>query len=165
MPGSFRLLIMLVVTALSCAAVPAPVGADDMVLFKNGRTLRADDLEQKDGMYRITTMAGGVMEVPVSLVEKVIACMTDHDVEEQRGTEPAGLTNPAGTRRTGSSTVTKIPPAGIGGTAGSKDKSTAGRPAGGRAGGKGLVRIPPRGRSLQKPAGGDKTKPPEKGEK
>jgi len=167
MSGAYRIFYTMVIVVSCCAAMPLPVVADDMVLFKNGRTLRADDLELEDGMYRITTMAGGVMEVPAVLVEKVISCVTDHEVEEQRATTPANPTGLAGTKRTGHSNVTKIPPAGSGGKAGSLGgKGAAGGIGAGRAGGKGVIQIPPRGgRSLQKPASGDKTKPPQKGEK
>ncbi len=120
----------------------------------------ADELKLEDGIYRITTMAGGVMEIPVDLVERVIACVLDKEVEEQRGTVPAGATRPPTKTMGDRSNVTKVPPVGSRGAGGRVNKS----PILGGGKGRGATPIPPRGgKSLGKP-GGDKTIP-EKGGK
>ncbi len=157
-----QILCIILLTVAFCALSPPPASADDMVLFKNGRTLRADELELNDGAYRITTMSGGVMEIPVELVERVIACVVDKDVEEQRGTAPPTPPRAPGSTTGDRSKVTKIPPIGSGGGAGRVGRSpVGGGKAGGRAGG--ATPIPPRGgRSLGKP--GDKTIPEKGGE-
>jgi len=142
-----QILLIFVLTVAFSSAAPPPVPADDMVLFKNGRTLRADELELKDGVYQITTMSGGIMKVPLQLVEKVISCVVDKEVEESRGTDPAG-SRPPGNTRSSQSKVTRIPPVGAGGGGGSSrvrlppfdggktGKATTIPPRGGRATGK-----------------------------
>lgn len=160
----FQTLCTIFIAALCYAALlPEPAMADDMVLFKNGRTIRADDLEQKKGVYRITTMSGGVMEVPVQLVERVIPCVVDKEVEEARGADPA-TPPPSDTARTGRSTATRIPPAG------SRAAKGAGKGAGvlgsGKAAGKGGKEasvIPPRGGNSLGNPGSRVRKPPAKG--
>lgn len=164
MTRTIQIMIITVLAVAFSAVLPPPAAADDMVLFKNGRTLRADELKLEDGIYRITTMAGGVMEIPVDLVERVIACVLDKEVEEQRGTVPAGATRPPTKTMGDRSNVTKVPPVGSRGAGGRVNKSPI--LGGGKAGGKGggATPIPPRGgRSLGKP-GGDKTIPEKGGE-
>ncbi len=153
------LFIAMLMVAFS-AAFPSAASADDMVLFKNGRTLRADELELKDGVYRITTMAGGVMEVPVQLVARVISCVVDKDIEEQRGTVPADVQSPTVVRGSAHTNATKIPPAGFGGSAGSMGKGAmgGGKPGGGKAG-DGATVIPPRGGRALGKSGAARTRP------
>jgi len=127
---------------------PPPVPADDMVLFKNGKTLRADELELKDGAYRITTMAGGIMEVPVALVARVVTCLVDKEVEVQRGTAPPN--RPGSRPPTAGKAPQNIPPAGspgtLGGSRGDKGGMNGkGGALGGAKGGPGVKVIPPKG--------------------
>ena len=146
---------LLLLTAVFALALPVVVTADEIVLFKNGKTLRADELVEENGVYRITTMSGGVMQIPVQLVDRVISCSVDHDVKEERGTAPAG--RPGGQARAGRSSVTKIPPAG----AGARGKSPMGGRLGGAGGaaGKAPATIPPKGGMggrVRVPPGGEK---------
>ncbi len=136
---SVPLMKLLLLTAVFALVLPVVVTADEIVLFKNGKTLRADELEEEDGVYRITTMSGGVMQIPVQLVDRVITCTVDHDVKEERGTAPAGSRR--GSSAANRSNVTRIPPAG------SRGKSpTGGKPGGaGSATGKAPVTIPAKG--------------------
>lgn len=160
MTRPFQILLIFVLAAVFSTVSPPPAPADDMVLFKNGRTLRADELELKDGAYRITTMSGGIMEVPVQLVERVISCVVDKEVEEQRGTVPAGSRAPGSTRSEHSSAM-KIPPMGLGGGAARSGNRALGGSKAGAKGSKATV-IPPRGgRSMGK--GGSKLTNPGKG--
>lgn len=155
-----QILFIVMLAVAFGAAFPSPARADDMVLFKNGRTLRADELELKNGVYRITTMTGGVMEIPVQLVEQVISCVVDKDVEEQRGTVPAGAAAPAVTGSGDHSNATKIPPAGLGGAAGSMGKGFigGGKPGEGKSG-DGAMAIPPRGGKSLGRGGAARTRP------
>ncbi len=136
---SVPLMKLLLLTAVFALALPVVVTADEIVLFKNGKTLRADELVEEDGVYRITTMSGGVMQIPVQLVDRVINCTVDHDVKEERGTTPAG--GRRGSSAANRSNVTRIPPAGA------RGKSPTGGKLGGAGGatGKAPVTIPPKG--------------------
>lgn len=152
---STQILLLFVLTVVFSSAAPSPVPADDMVLFKNGRTLRADELILKDGTYLITTMSGGIMKVPLQLVERVISCVVDKEVEESRGSDPAG-SRPPGNTKSSKSKVTRIPPVGAGGGGGRVRLP----PLGGGKTGK-ATSIPPRGGRSPGNTGSRLTKPGE----
>lgn len=155
MTRSFQTLLTIALAAFFLALCAPTAPADEMVLFKNGKTLRADELELEDGVYRITTMAGGVMEVPEALVARVVTCMVDKDVEEQRGTAPA---SPPPRPPAAGKTPEKIPPAG--GSRGAKGGTLGGGKGGARGGAGGIG-----GRGGNKGGSGVKVIPPKGGAK
>lgn len=73
---------------LALAAVPAPAGAAQLVLFDDGRALRVAGLEFREGEAHLALEAGGEISVPAALVISVERAGESPDAPPATEAEP-----------------------------------------------------------------------------